>query len=98
VGLAFNPARLTREDSVPTLHHAAPNFTRMTINHTPVKLSFFRGKVALLDFWASWCAPCLVKTPHFVEWQRDYGPLGLQVIGISMDDDETSTRTIYTKY
>ena len=50
-------------------------------------LRSFRGKVVLLDFWATWCAPCQVEMPAFAAWQRQYGPQGLQVIGISMDDD-----------
>jgi len=41
----------------------------------------------LLNFWATWCAPCLVELPRFAEWQKKYGVRGLQVLAVSMDDD-----------
>lgn len=65
----------------------APDFTLVRLNGTPLRLSDYRGKVVLLDFWASWCAPCQEEIPHFVEWQAKYGNQGLQIIGVSMDDD-----------
>lgn len=65
----------------------APDFTLTDINGQPLRLSDYKGKVVLLDFWATWCAPCRSEIPKFVEWQKQYGPKGLQVIGISMDDD-----------
>lgn len=51
-----------------------------------VSLRAFRGKVVLLNFWATWCAPCQIELPRFAAWQRKYGPEGLQVIGVAMDD------------
>ena len=45
-----------------------------------------KGKVILLDFWATWCPPCKVEIPWFAEFQEKYGPAGLQVVGISVDD------------
>ena len=62
------------------------------LNGAPLRLSDFRGKVILLDFWASWCAPCRDEIPHLVEWQAKYGSSGLQVIGISMDDDPAAAQ------
>ena len=50
--------------------------------------------MVLLNFWATWCAPCRVEMPVFAAWQRRYGPRGLQVIGISMDDDAAPVRRL----
>jgi peroxiredoxin len=74
------------------LNKKAPQITRTDLNGGNIALTSFRGKVILLDFWATWCAPCQVEMPTFVQWQREYGPQGLQVIGISMDDDPALAR------
>jgi cytochrome c biogenesis protein CcmG, thiol:disulfide interchange protein DsbE len=66
--------------------HAAPNFSRIDLGHRKIVLRSYRGKVVLLNFWATWCEPCLTEMPTFVEWQRQYGSENFQVIGISMDD------------
>ncbi len=84
--------------SKPTIYRSAPNFSRMDLNHKQLNLADYRGKVVLLNFWATWCAPCLVEMPRFVAWQQEYGGRGLQVIGISMDDDAQPVRTAYRKY
>jgi peroxiredoxin len=62
------------------------NFTLKDINGTPVSLASFKGKVIILDFWATWCVPCKAEIPSFVNLQNRYGESGLQVIGISVDD------------
>jgi cytochrome c biogenesis protein CcmG, thiol:disulfide interchange protein DsbE len=67
-------------------HAIAPNFTRMDLTHKKIELSGYRGKVVLLNFWATWCGPCLTEMPMFTEWQQQYGADRFQVIGISMDD------------
>jgi peroxiredoxin len=79
------------------LNKKAPEFSRITLNGGRVDLASLRGKVVLLDFWATWCASCQVEMPTFVQWQRQYGPQGLQVIGISMDDDPALARKLSAK-
>ena len=65
----------------------APDFTRIDRSGRPLRLADYHGRIVLLNFWASWCGPCLVEMPVFANWQRLYGSAGLQVIGVSMDDD-----------
>ena len=73
---------------------AAPDFTRTDFSGVPVHLADYRGKVVLLNFWASWCGPCLEEMPRFSVWQRAYAAAGLQVIGVSMDDAATPAKRI----
>ena len=66
---------------------AAPEFELKDASGNVVKLSNFRGKVVLLDFWATWCGPCAIEIPWFVDFQRKYKDKGFEVVGVSMDDD-----------
>ncbi|WP_260705013.1 TlpA family protein disulfide reductase [Edaphobacter flagellatus] len=71
----------------PAAGRTAPDFTRNTLDGKPVRLSTYRGKLVLLNFWATWCGPCLTEIPRFNTWQTKYASQGLQVLGVSMDDD-----------
>lgn len=62
------------------------NFTMKDHLGNNVALSSFKGKVLLIDFWATWCGPCKVEIPHFIEFQNQYGKDGLQIVGITVDD------------
>jgi len=62
------------------------NFTLKDVNNKDVKLTDLKGKVVLLDFWATWCGPCKLEIPWFIEFQNKYGSQGLQVVGVSVDD------------
>jgi thiol-disulfide isomerase/thioredoxin len=62
------------------------SFTLEDMNGKKVSLAAYKGKVILLDFWATWCGPCKVEIPHFVELQQEYGDKGLAVLGLSVDD------------
>lgn len=68
----------------------APDFTLTNLQGKSMKLSDFRGKAVLLNFWATWCEPCKVEMPWFVDLQKKYGPQGLQVLGVAMDDASPS--------
>ncbi|MBA3913279.1 MAG: TlpA family protein disulfide reductase [Acidobacteriales bacterium] len=64
----------------------APEFSLESLQGKTVHLSDYRGKAVLLNFWATWCEPCKVEMPWFVELQKKYGADGLQIVGIAMDD------------
>ncbi|MBV9479294.1 MAG: redoxin domain-containing protein [Acidobacteria bacterium] len=64
----------------------APEFSLEALDGKTVRLADFRGRAVLLNFWATWCQPCKIEMPWFEEMQKQYGPEGLQVVGIAMDD------------
>ncbi|MGA7908211.1 MAG: TlpA disulfide reductase family protein [Candidatus Sulfotelmatobacter sp.] len=64
----------------------APDFTLQSLDGKDMRLSDFRGKAVLLNFWATWCGPCKIEMPWFVELQKQYGAQGLQIVGVAMDD------------
>jgi len=68
------------------VHSMAADFSLPSVDGQQLNLATYRGKVVLLDFWATWCVPCRSEIPHFVEFQNQYASQGFQVIGISMDD------------
>lgn len=65
----------------------AADFNFIDIAGKPLKLSALRGKVVILDFWATWCPPCRMEIPGFIELQKQYGKDGLVVVGIALDDE-----------
>ena len=69
-----------------TISKPAPDFTLESISGQSMRLSDLRGKAVLLNFWATWCAPCKIEMPWFVELQNEYGSQGLQIVGVAMDD------------
>lgn len=64
----------------------AADFSLPDLEGKTQQLSAYRGKLVLVNFWASWCAPCIEELPLLVEAQTRYGPRGLQILGPAMDD------------
>jgi cytochrome c biogenesis protein CcmG, thiol:disulfide interchange protein DsbE len=75
----------------------APDFSLTDLAGHTLHLSDYRGKVVILDFWATWCEPCKQEIPRFIELQSKY-PERLEVIGISMDDDMEPVRAFQQQY
>lgn len=65
----------------------APDFTLTDAEGKQVKLSDYRGKIVLLNFWATWCGPCAIEIPWFEEFEQQYKSKGFEVLGVSMDED-----------
>ena len=69
----------------------APDFTLERADGKPTKLSAYRGRVVLLDLWATWCTGCKVEIPWFIEFDRKYRNKGLTTIGAAMDEEGWTT-------
>jgi peroxiredoxin len=65
----------------------APEFELKDADGKTVRLSDYKGKVVLLDFWATWCGPCKIEIPWFIDFERRYKDKGFAVIGVSMDEE-----------
>ena len=66
----------------------APLLTLKDLEGRSLRLSDYKGKVVLLNFWATWCAPCRAEMPDLVKWQKEYKSQGLQVIGVTYPPEE----------
>jgi thiol-disulfide isomerase/thioredoxin len=84
----FHMARRPGPEAPPVLGKTtpAPDFTLESLDGKNMRLSDFRGKAVLLNFWATWCGPCKIEMPWFVDFQKEYGSQGLQIVGVAMDD------------
>jgi peroxiredoxin len=70
-----------------TARKPAPDFTLKDGDGKVVKLSDYKGKVVLLNFWATWCGPCKIEIPWFVEFEQNFRDKGFAVLGVSMDEE-----------
>src|SRR5437660_12200290 len=70
----------------------------LTIDGKPQRLSDYRGKVVVLNFWASWCPPCLEEAPALNRLQRHIEPLGGTILGVSIDEDPAANDIFFTNF
>ncbi|MCM2273208.1 MAG: TlpA family protein disulfide reductase [Candidatus Didemnitutus sp.] len=70
--------------TLPTLG-PVPDFRLTTLDGAEVSAAALKGKVVVVDFWATWCGPCIAEIPGYIEMQKQYGPQGLVIVGVSLD-------------
>lgn len=75
----------------------APQFARGDLQGHLFDLKAQRGKIVLIDFWASWCPPCILEIPHLGQLQKQYGGRGFQAVGVAMDDSTDTTKETMQK-
>jgi thiol-disulfide isomerase/thioredoxin len=78
--------------------HAKYDFVLKNEYNVPVKMSDFKGKVMLLNFWATWCDPCKSEIPSFIELYAKYKDKGLVIVGVSIDDSPAQLQSFMKQY
>jgi thiol-disulfide isomerase/thioredoxin len=87
----------TPEAAEPVKGSAAPDFTLTALDGKQVRLSSLKGKAVLVNFWATWCEPCKIEMPWLVDLQKEYGPQGLQILGVALDDADVKSIGQFTR-
>jgi thiol-disulfide isomerase/thioredoxin len=86
--------RVKPRNGVPEMNSSAvkpaPDFTLKNVEDQEVSLDQFKGKVVLVNFWATWCEPCQVEIPWLIEMQQKYAGKGFTVLGVAMDEEGKS--------
>ncbi|GHB82383.1 thiol:disulfide interchange protein [Persicitalea jodogahamensis] len=90
-------ANLIRETELASVGTMAHDFSGSELNGEKIKLSDFRGKYVLIDFWGSWCAPCRIGNPHLIELYNQYKDRNFEIIGVATDDKEVPWRKAVEK-
>jgi peroxiredoxin len=86
-------------DAAPRPGQPAPNFKVISTSGQTISQDNYRGHVLILDFFATWCQPCRQSIPHLVEMNRKYGKQGLQILGLSVDEDgERAVKTFADEF
>jgi cytochrome c biogenesis protein CcmG/thiol:disulfide interchange protein DsbE len=90
-GAACAPAKMETEAT------PAPDFTIKDLQGTSLSLASYKGKVLVLNFWATWCPPCRREIPDFIETYREYKDKGLEILGVSVDETTAPALLEWTK-
>lgn len=84
-------------DMNPLLGKTAPNFTLKDTEGKPISLADYKGKAVVLDFWATWCAPCKIEIPWLEQFNNQYAGKGLQILGVSEDNLDLEDKATLAK-
>jgi thiol-disulfide isomerase/thioredoxin len=79
-----------KDNKKPQKYPPAPDFALKDLDGNTVRLSDYKGKVVIIDFWATWCGPCRRGIPDFVELQKEFGDEKLQILGVNLDRGDLS--------
>jgi peroxiredoxin len=88
----------TLHERIITVGDSAPDFSIKADNGQSVSASSFGGKLLVLNFWATWCPPCVEETPSLSRFAAQLAPSGVVVLGISVDKDEKQYRDFVARY
>jgi peroxiredoxin len=97
IAIAAWPA-CNRQTEAPREDQAPLDFVLKDVAGKDVRLADFRGKPLLVNFWATWCGPCKIETPYFVDFVEKYKKQGLQIVGISIDDTPADIQAFVKEY
>jgi len=79
------------------INDVAPEISLPNLEGKMVNLSELKGKVVIIDFWASWCGPCRKNNPHLVKFYKKYHPKGLEILGVSLDNNQDAWKEAVQK-
>jgi peroxiredoxin len=80
-----------------TRAETAPDWSLTDVDGKAIKLSDFKGKIVILNFWATWCPPCRAEIPDFIDLQKQYQGKGVEIVGLSVDSDPPAKVAAFAK-
>ncbi len=97
LGALLLASAATQAGAMPPVGSLAPDFTLGAMSGNNMRLNEQRGKVLLVNFWATWCGPCRKEIPHLNSLSDKYGPMGFEVLGVNVDDDVRNAEQLAIK-